>query len=96
MSPAQVRCALTSVIKRQVNALGTFDSEGWLRIGFTGHQPHIGETYISTGSLYLCTAVFVALGLPESDNFWTSPAEDWTCKKAWTGVDLNTDRALKK
>lgn len=96
VSPAQVRCALTSVIKRQVNALGTFDSEGWLRIGFTGHQPHIGETYISTGSLYLCTAVFVALGLPESDNFWTSPAEDWTCKKAWTGVDLNTDRALKK
>ena len=27
--------------------------DGWLRIGFCGHQPGVGETYISTGSLYL-------------------------------------------
>lgn len=96
VKPAQVRCALTAVIDRQANAPGTFNPEGWLRVGFAGYQPNIGETYISTGSLYLCSAVFVALGLPESDEFWSSPAADWTCKKGWAGVDLNVDKALKK
>lgn len=96
VSPAQVRCALTAIINRQINAPGTFNSEGWLRVGFAGYQPHIGETYISTGSLYLCAAVFVVLGLPETDKFWSSPAKDWTCKKGWSGIDLNVDKALKK
>lgn len=96
VKPAQVRGALTAVINRQTTAPGTFNPEGWLRVGFAGYQPNIGETYISTGSLYLCTAVFVALGLPESDEFWASPAADWTCKKGWAGIDLNVDKALKK
>lgn len=96
VKPAQVRCALTAVIRRQLNAAGTFNPEGWLRVGFAGYQPHIGESYISTGSLYLCSAVFVALGLPEEDAFWSSPAADWTCKKGWAGIDLNADKALKK
>lgn len=95
VKPAQVRSALSAIINRQVNAPGTFNPEGWLRVGFAGYQPHIGETYISTGSLYLCTAVFIALGLPESDEFWSSPSADWTCKKGWAGVDLNVDKALK-
>ena len=63
-SPAQVRGALTSVIKRALEAPGTFDAEGWLRIGFCGHQPGIGESYISTGSLYLCAVGLLPLGLP--------------------------------
>lgn len=96
VKPAQVRCALTSVINRQINIPGTFNPEGWLRVGFAGYQPSIGESYISTGSLYLCSAVFVALGLPETDAFWINPAEDWTCKKGWVGVDLKADHALKK
>ena len=96
VKPGQVRSALSAIINRQVNAPGTFNPEGWLRVGFAGYQPHIGETYISTGSLYLCTAVFIALGLPESDEFWSSPSADWTCKKGWAGVDLNVDKALKK
>ena len=96
VSPAQVRCALTAVIARQGSAPGTFDANGWLRPGFCGHQPHIGETYISTGSLYLCTGVYIALGLKETDPFWSSPAADWTCKKAWNGIDINADKALKQ
>lgn len=55
VSPAQVRSALTAVIRRSIEAPGTFDADGWLRIGFCGHQPGIGESYISTGSLYLCS-----------------------------------------
>lgn len=96
ITPAQVRCALTAVIDRQINAPRTFNPQGWLRVGFAGYQPYIGETYISTGSLYLCSAVFVALGLSGSDEFWASPAADWTCKKGWAGIDLNADNALKK
>ena len=42
------------------------------------------------------TIVFVALGLPESDEYWSSPATAWTCKKGWEGVDLEVDKALKK
>ena len=39
VSPAQVRGALTSVIGRCLDAPGTFDADGWLTIGFCGHQP---------------------------------------------------------
>ena len=95
VTPAQVRCALTAVMKRQIAAPGTFDANGWLRPGFCGHQPHIGETYISTGSLYLCSGVFIALGLPETAPFWSDPAASWTSKKGWEGVDLPVDHAIK-
>ena len=79
---------------RQIGVPGTFDDNGWLRPGFCGHQPHIGENYISTGSLYLCTAVFIALGLPDTDPFWSSPAEVWTSVKIWNGADMDADSAL--
>jgi hypothetical protein len=92
--PAQVRCALTAVMSRMNSARGTFDDKGWLTIGFAGHQPSIGERYISTGSLYLCSAVWLPLGLPASDEFWSAPAEPWTQQKAWSGVDVKTDHAI--
>ena len=95
IDPAQVRCALTAVMKKQMSAPGTFDERGWLRPGFCGHQPGLGERYISTGSLYLASAAFIALGLPEDDPFWSAPAADWTSKKAWEGVDLPADKAIK-
>ena len=95
LKPAQVRCALTSVIARQSEAPGTFDAQGWMRVGLCGHQPGVGETYISTGSLYLCSAVFVALGLPVSDPFWSDPEADWTALKVWKGEDIRCDKALK-
>lgn len=95
VSPAQVRCALTAVIERQINAPETFDTNGWLQLGFCGHQPGISETYISTGSLYMCAAVFLPLGLPESDEFWNGAPTDWTNKKAWSGKKVKYDKAIK-
>ena len=92
--PGQVRSALTAVIRRTMDAPGTFDAKGWLQIGLCGHQPAIGETYISTGSLYLCSVAFLPLGLPASDPFWTSPSADWTARKIWSGQDVKTDHAL--
>jgi hypothetical protein len=95
VKPAQVRCALSAVIKRQVKQPGTFDKNGWLTLGFCGHQPNLAESYISTGSLYLCTAVFLPLGLPAEDEFWSGEPADWTNKKAWSGKPVKADHAIK-
>lgn len=96
LPPGQVRAALTAVIRRTLEAPRTFDANGWLQIGLCGHQPGIGENYISTGSLYLCSVAFLPLGLPATDAFWTSPAQDWTAKKIWSGSDVPADHAYKE
>ena len=94
VSPAQVRGALTAIIRRSIEAPGTFDADGWLRIGFCGHQPGVGETYISTGSLYLCAMGLLPLGLAPADPFWAAPPEPWTSVRAWSGQPFPIDRAL--
>jgi hypothetical protein len=95
VEPAAVRGALAAVIRRMVDAPGTFDAGGWLRVGVAGYQPTVRESYISTGSLYLCLTGLLHLGLPEDDPFWTSPAKDWTQKRLWAGEDVPADHALK-
>jgi hypothetical protein len=94
VTPEQARCGLAAVIAKTLGAAGTFDEGGWLRIGLAGHQPALGETYISTGSLYLCSAVFLPLGLPETDRFWSGPTARWTARKVWAGENLRADHAL--
>jgi len=94
LTGARVRAALTAVMKRLLDAPGNFDRQGWLTVGFAGHQPHLGESYISTGSLYLCAAVFLPLGLSPSDPFWSNPAEDWTSRRVWRGEDAEADHAI--
>ena len=94
IAPAQVRAALTAVMRRSIEAPGTFDAGGWLRIGFCGHQPGIGENYVSTGSLYLCAAGLLPLGLPAADEFWSAPPQKWTSAKAWAGQPFPIDHAL--
>lgn len=93
LEPAQVRCALTAVIKRQIEMPHTFDDNGWLTIGFAGSQKNLGETYVSTGSLYLCTTVFLALGLSPDAPFWQGEAE-WTARKVWSGGGIPIDKAI--
>ena len=95
ISPAQARVALTSVIHRALEASGTFDANGWLQIGVAGHQPGLGETYISTGSLYLCSVALLPLGLPPGDPFWSAPPIQTTWQKVWSGQNLPVDKALK-
>lgn len=95
VSPAQARVALTAVIRRTMEAPGTFDAQGWLKIGLAGHQPGLGETYISTGSLYLCSFALLPLGLPASDPFWSEPRAKTTWEKAWAGENLPVDKAIK-
>jgi hypothetical protein len=94
VTPGQVRCALTAVISKMIEAPGTFDEHDWLQIGFCGHQPSLAEAYISTGSLYLCTAALLPLGLPPTDEFWSAPAARWTSQRLWAGESLPSDHAL--
>lgn len=91
ISPAQVRSALTKMMHNIFDHPGTFDAKGWLQLGFVGHQPEIADVYTSTGSLYLCTTGFLALGLPADNAFWNSPAADWTSKKTWQGKPVKKD-----
>ncbi len=95
VKPAQVRCALTAMIRRMIEAPGTFDKNGWLQVGFCGHQVALGETYISTGSLYLCSAGLLPLGLADADPFWSDPPAPWTSQRVWSGEALPADRALR-
>ncbi|HVX66542.1 MAG TPA: DUF2264 domain-containing protein [Bryobacteraceae bacterium] len=94
LSGARVRSALTAVMHKTLDAPDTFDRNGWLTIGLCGHQPHLGEPYISTGSLYLCAAALLPLGLSPADPFWAAPAEDWTSRRIWSGQDASSDHAL--
>lgn len=91
IKPAQVRSALTKVKQNMYETKGTFDSQGWLQLGFCGHDPEIADYYTSTGSLYMATLSFLPLGLPVSDPFWADPATDWTAKKAWRGEHFPKD-----
>lgn len=94
LSPAQVRCALTAVIRRIMDAPGTLDEQGWLTPGIYGFQPHLAEGYISVGSLYLCSTVFLPLGLAPDDPFWSLPDKAWTSVRISEGEDLPADHGL--
>jgi hypothetical protein len=94
MAAAQVRGALWAVISRTLGSPETFDPDGWLRVGLAGWQPSLAESYISTGSLYLCTTAFLPLGLSPTDLFWSAPAAPWTSAMAWAGRDLGADHAI--
>jgi hypothetical protein len=94
LAPGQARAALTAVIQRTLGAAGTFDANGWLTIGLAGHQPTLGERYISTGSLYLSAVAFLPLGLAPSDPFWASAPVPWTSVRAWRGESVPIDHAI--
>jgi hypothetical protein len=93
--PAQVRCALTAVLRRQLASPKNFDANGWLRVGLTGEQIDISEGYINTGSVYLCAAALLPLGLPPTDPFWSAPFAEWTNLKAWNGKKVDADHAIE-
>ena len=86
---------MTAVVRRMIEAPGTFDKNGWLEIGSVGHQPGIRDSYNATGSLYICLTGLIHLGLPANHSFWLAPAADWTQKKIWSGQDIPGDHALE-
>jgi hypothetical protein len=93
LTPAGVRCGLTAVIRRVMSAPDMFDKKGWLQPGVYGLQPELAEGYINIGSLYLCSTVFLPLGLPPEDPFWADPDADWTGRTVWQGGHIQIDHA---
>lgn len=94
LTPPQVRNSLTKVIRKVTVAPGTFDDDGWLTLGVYGHQPHLAESYISTGSLYLCSGAFLPLGLKPEHEFWSGSDEESIEDQIWSGKDLEADHHL--
>lgn len=95
IKPAQVRCALTAVMKN-LFIPSTFTKEGWLQLGFVGdQQQNLADYYTNTGSLYITSLVFIALGLPDTHEFWSGPFTEWTQRKAWSGKPFKKDYAVK-
>ena len=93
LTPAQVRCALSAVIQKTLTPR-SFDENGFLITGICGDQPNLGEYYISTGSLYLCSSAFVALGLPQTDEFWSDEDRPWTQRRVWNGENVENDHKI--
>lgn len=96
LSPAQIRCALTKVFENMFAGNQNFDAQGWLVLGFNGHQPEIADPYTCTGSLYMATLGFLPLGLPADNAFWTDAAAPWTARKAWMGNSFSKDHSAGK
>lgn len=94
INPSQVRSALTKVLQKQFTDNQNFNSEGWLLCGLNGSQPDMCESDINTGSMYLCCAVFLPLGLNSEDIFWKAPAEEWSSLKAWNGHQIQKDQSI--
>ena len=79
---------------RTGNPVGTYTKDGWLNIGVAGSQPDQADTYNTTGSLYFCSVILLPLGLPDTDAFWSSPPEQWTAQKIWSGQDVSGDHSI--
>ncbi|WP_374164791.1 DUF2264 domain-containing protein [Arcticibacter sp. MXS-1] len=94
LDQGQVRAALTAVIRKTLDAPGAFDSKGWLNLGLYGNQPGLADRYITTGSLYLCSTIFLPLGLGADAPFWKKSSRPWTSLKVWTGKDAEPDHAM--
>ncbi len=94
ISVAQTREALTAILNKTTESKSTFDEKGWLKIGFYGAQPEIADSYITTGSLYLCSFILLPLGLPETDEFWSSSPQPWTSQRIWQGLPVPPDHAI--
>ncbi len=94
IEPAQVRSALTAVMKRMFIP-STFTKEGWLTLGLLGNnQKELADYYSNTGSMYVTSLVFLALGLPAEHIFWSGPFTEWTQRKAWGGKSFPKDYAV--
>ena len=93
LSRGQVRAALNATIHRMFDADVNFRPDGFLYLGWYGHQREMSDGYSNTGSTYLTTAVFLPLGLPADHPFWTCEAQPWTQVKAWNGQEFLKDHA---
>lgn len=87
----QARAATVAAQRRVFADRSNFDANGFLTIGFTRHQPSLGDWYSNAGSMYIASESLIALGLPANDSYWTVPALPWTLRLAYSGQDFPKD-----
>lgn len=94
ITPMQVRCALTAVMKNMFIP-STFTKDGWLTLGLVGDkQSSLADYYSNTGSMYITSLAFLPLGLSAEHEFWSGPFTEWTERKAWSGKPFRKDYAV--
>ena len=95
LQEGEVRSAMTAMLKRLFEQPGTFDKDGWLTIGVCGEQTELGDSYLSTPCVYLCSLAFLPLGLKPNDPFWEPAPMPWTSVKAFSGNKFSIDKFIK-
>ncbi|MGK6355764.1 DUF2264 domain-containing protein [Sphingomonas sp. DT-207] len=91
LSEGQVRAATLAAQRAIFDNPTNFTPEGYLTIGFAGHQATLGDAYSNAGSMYIAAESLIALGLPAKDSYWTAPSVPWTSKKAFGGQTFPKD-----
>lgn len=89
----QVRCALDKVLRKAMSASSLFDENGWLTKGLYGKQESLANYYTNTASLYICSVIFLPLGLSPKNKFWKSNNAKITWEKIWSGEDMPQDHS---
>lgn len=87
----QARAATMASQRRVFADPSNFDANSFLTIGFTRHQPSLGDIYSNAGSMYIASESLIALGLPANDSYWTAPPQPWTMRLAYSGLDFPKD-----
>jgi hypothetical protein len=90
----QVRAALHAAHQAVWRNPTNFSKDGFLTLGFAGHNPGIADTYSNNGSMYIASTGLLTLGLAASDSYWTTPPLDWTQKKAYANMPFPKDYAV--
>jgi hypothetical protein len=91
LEEGRARAATMAAQRRIFSDPSNFDSNGFLTIGFTRHQPALGDRYSNAGSMYIVAESLLALGLPAEDSYWTSPPLPWTMRLAYAGEEFRKD-----
>lgn len=90
----QVRAATLAAQRAIFSAPGNFDAQGFMTLGFAGHQPDLADPYSNAGSMYLASVSLLALGLPHTDSYWTVPDSPWTMRRAYAGQSFSKDHYI--
>lgn len=93
LSRSGIKNALSEVLYLSFELYNIFDKNGTLTKGITCEQSSVVESYISVGSLYMCSVIFITLGIAEEDEFWQSD-DMWTSKKIIKGLEANLDKKI--
>ena len=90
----QVRAAMHAVHRTIWSHPSNFTADGFLTLGFCGHNPQLADWYSNSGSMYIASTSLLPLGLPAIDSYWTDPGLAWTQKKAYAGMPFPKDYAV--